>query len=128
MEEAVCRNLINKARKAQRNAYAPYSKFTVGAALLAEDGTIYTGCNVENASYGLSMCAERNAIFHAAAAGCRSIRAIAIAGDSDGYTTPCGACRQVMAEFHMGDVIMVKPDDTYIVVPLKELLPYTFEL
>lgn len=128
IDDVLCRRLVDKARQAQQHAYAPYSKFTVGAALLAGDGTIYTGCNVENSSYGLTICAERNAIFHAVACGCRDFRAIAIAGSSSGYTVPCGACRQVMAEFNIADVIMVRSDDTYTVVPLQELLPYTFTL
>ena len=90
--------LITAAQAARRNAYAPYSHFTVGAALLAQDGTIYTGCNVENASYGLSICAERNAVFHAVASGTRDFLAVAVATENG--VTPCGACRQVLAEFN----------------------------
>ena len=128
MDGQACRRLIAAARKVQENAYAPYSKFTVGAALLAEDGTVYTGCNVENASYGLTICAERNAIFHAVACGCHTFQAIAIAGDGKGFTSPCGACRQVMAEFSIPQVIMAEADDTYVIKTLDDLLPSSFSL
>ena len=91
--------LVEAARAARANAFAPYSKFAVGAALLCEDGTIVQGCNVENSSYPLTMCAERNAVFSAVASGRRTFSAIAIAGPSDARTSPCGACRQVLIEF-----------------------------
>ena len=128
IDDASCRALIAAARQIQQNAYAPYSHFPVGAAVLAADGTVYTGCNVENSSYGLSCCAERNAIFHGAACGCRQFQAIAIVGDAAGFTMPCGACRQVMAEFQIPHVIVTKPDDTYHVMTLEELLPHLFSL
>lgn len=128
IDDASCRALIAAARQMQQNAYAPYSHFTVGAAVLAADGTVYTGCNVENSSYGLSCCAERNAIFHGVACGCRQFQAIAIVGDAEGFTMPCGACRQVMAEFQIPHVIVTKPDDTYHVMTLEELLPHLFSL
>lgn len=128
IDDASCRALIAAARQTQQNAYAPYSHFTVGAAVLAADDTVYTGCNVENSSYGLSCCAERNAIFHGAACGCRQFQAIAIVGDAAGFTMPCGACRQVMAEFQIPYVIVTKPDDTYRIMMLEELLPHSFSL
>jgi len=92
-------DLMLSAREAAESAYCPYSKYPVGAALLGVDGEIYTGCNVENASYGLSMCAERSAVFNAVGCGCRQFLALALAGGKDKAATPCGACRQVLAEF-----------------------------
>jgi cytidine deaminase len=92
-------DLVEAARAARGNAFAPYSKFAVGAALLCEDGTVVSGCNVESASYPLTMCAERNAVFAAVAGGRQRFSAIAIAGPSDVRTSPCGACRQILSEF-----------------------------
>lgn len=92
--------LMQRAREARAHAYAPYSRFPVGAALLAEDGTVFTGCNVENASYGLTNCAERTAIFKAVSEGRTTFRAIAVVGPQDDLPcAPCGACRQVLYEF-----------------------------
>lgn len=91
--------LMKAAREAREKAYVPYSRFKVGAALLTEDGQIYTGCNVENASYGLANCAERTAIFKAVSEGHRRFTAIAVIADTEGPCSPCGACRQVMSEF-----------------------------
>lgn len=123
-------DLLAAARAAARNAHAPYSHYPVGAALLGEDGAIYTGCNVENASYGLTLCAERNALTHAIAQGCRAFRALALVTPTP--ATPCGACRQVLAEFcaptlpiHMG---APSPADPIRTLTLGDLLPHTFTL
>jgi len=91
--------LIHKAIQAKETSYSPYSKFRVGAAVMTDDGEIFAGCNVENASYGLAICAERNAIFQAVFAGNRKIVAVAVSSDEQTFITPCGACRQVIAEF-----------------------------
>ncbi|MGE1063372.1 cytidine deaminase [Megasphaera paucivorans] len=128
IEDAAVAILIKKAREAQQNAYAPYSHFSVGAAVLTEDTRIYTGCNVENASYGLTMCAERNAIYNAVAGGCRVFRALALVGTGPDWITPCGACRQVMEEFHIPEIILTKSNDTYKIVSLRALLPHAFGL
>lgn len=128
IEDAAVAILIKKAREAQQNAYAPYSHFSVGAAVLTEDTRIYTGCNVENASYGLTMCAERNAIYNAVAGGCRVFRALALVGTDPDWITPCGACRQVMEEFHIPEIILTKSNDTYKIVSLRALLPHAFGL
>ncbi|MEO8353379.1 MAG: cytidine deaminase [Chthoniobacteraceae bacterium] len=94
-------DLLEAAKASRENAYAPYSKFTVGAAIRARDGRIFSGCNVENLSFGLTICAERNAVFAAVAAGVRDFSSIAIVADSKTPVTPCGACRQVLAEFNL---------------------------
>lgn len=91
--------LVKSAREAASQAYCPYSHYPVGAALLTVDGQIYTGCNVENVSYGLSNCAERTALFKAVSAGCRKFAALAVAGGTKRAAAPCGACRQALAEF-----------------------------
>ena len=130
--------LIEEAMKARQMAYAPYSHYLVGAALVVPSGKIYTGCNVENASYGLANCAERTAIFKAVSEGQRHIDAIAITGapldenEEGGYAYPCGACRQVMAEFlpESGDidVIVARSAEDYKLLKLSELLPNTFSI
>jgi len=91
--------LLSRAEEARRNAYAPYSKFRVGAALLAKDGRVFDGCNVENSSFGLSICAERNALFKAVSEGAREFDAIAVTAGSEQGASPCGACRQALYEF-----------------------------
>ena len=104
--------LIAAATEAALKAYAPYSKFRVGAAVLADDGTIYTGVNVENRSYGLTVCAERNAIAHAVAMGMKRIKAIAVySPDSENPLPPCGACRQVITEFSVPDAVVLCCDN-----------------
>ena len=147
MKDEVRKLLIDEAIKARNMAYAPYSKYLVGAALVVPSGRVYTGCNIENASYGLTICAERTAIFKAVSEGQRHIDAIAIVGaplfeddssDEGGskgendYAFPCGACRQVLAEFlpESGDidVIVAKSQDDYRVFKLSELLPHTFSI
>ncbi len=98
--------MLAAARKARAKAYAPHSDFRVGAAVLGSDGRIYSGCNVENCSLGLTFCAERNAIFAMVAAGERTIREVLVIGDTDEYLPPCGACRQVIAEFAAPEVVV----------------------
>ncbi|HOK40921.1 MAG TPA: cytidine deaminase [bacterium] len=119
--------LIKKAKEAREKAYAPYSKYKVGAALLTTDGKIFTGCNVENASYGLTNCAERTAIFKAVSEGAKKFKAIAIVLDTEEYGAPCGACRQVIREFGTEiDVIMATVKGKYEIMKIKDLLPYSF--
>ncbi len=127
--------LIKKAIEAAEFAYVPYSHFHVGAALLCKDGSIYTGCNIENASYSLVNCAERTAIFKAVSEGKKEFESIVIHGYLEGseemeYAYPCGACRQVMSEFAGRDfeVIMANSVDDYKITTLAELLPYSFKL
>ena len=129
MESQKTRLLVAEARAARRKAYAPYSKFRVGAALLTAGGKVYRGCNIENASYGLTVCAERVTFFNAISAGERRFVAIAIA--SDGAATPCGACRQVMSEFAQNLKVLVadaKRGGLVKTFLLDELLPNRFSL
>lgn len=125
--------LADMALEARKQAYTPYSNYTVGAALLTADNKIYSGCNIENASYGATNCAERTAFFKAVSEGERDFKAIAIAGGIRGqeptdYAYPCGICRQVMKEFCGDDfqIIVVKSSADYQVFTLAELLPYGF--
>ncbi|MBC2579240.1 cytidine deaminase [Clostridium sp. DJ247] len=122
------RSLIIAALDGRKNAYVPYSNFRVGAAVLVEDGTIYNGCNIENASYGATNCAERTAIFKAVSEGHKEIEAIAIIGIQNDYTYPCGICRQVIAEFSSEHtkIILAKNENEYIVKSLEEILPGAF--
>ena len=119
--------LVALAKEAMKNAYAPYSKFQVGAALLAKDGRVFTGCNVENASYGATNCAERTAIFKAVSEGYREFDAIAIVASSGDLASPCGICRQVLAEFMPeGKVILDSNEKGMVTYSVRELLPLGF--
>ena len=121
--------LIEKAKDASKNAYAPYSNFRVGACVLTDNGNIYTGCNFENASYGLSICAERNAIGSAIANGENKIKVVAIYSPNMDNCTPCGACRQVINEFKTEETVVITiAGDKLIVKTIEELLPGGFEL
>ena len=119
--------LIRKALEVRENAYVPYSHFKVGAALLATSGKVYTGCNVESASYGGTNCAERTALFKAVSEGEKEYKAIAVVGDPATYTFPCGICRQVLVEFGTDlEVIVARTENDYKVFTLDELLPHSF--
>ena len=122
------RQLINLAVQASRNAYVPYSHFAVGAALECRDGTVFTGCNVENAALGSTICAERTAACKAVSEGHRDFDTIVIAGRSNDYCVPCGTCRQVMMEFAPElTVICLNKKGESKKFALKELLPYGFD-
>ena len=120
--------LIDLAVKTSENAYVPYSHFPIGAVLVTDEGKIYTGVNVENASFGLTNCGERTAIFKAVSEGERSFKELIIYGQTEKPVSPCGACRQVMAEFFEPDlpVTLVAKDKSTVVMTVKELLPYSF--
>ncbi|RCX13846.1 cytidine deaminase [Anaerobacterium chartisolvens] len=122
--------LLKHAFRAKEYAYAPYSGFKVGAALITAGGRVYTGANIENASYGATCCAERTAVFSAVSCGDRKIAAIAIASDSENTIFPCGICRQVLTEFGDGemDIVCGKRNGEYTVYKLHELIPQAFEL
>ena len=126
--------LIRQAMEARKMAYAPYSGFFVGAALECKDGTVYTGCNIENASFSPTNCVERTAFFKAVSEGQREFRRIAIVGGKEGEMvapSPCGVCLQVMAEFCEAaqfEIIMARSEDDYTVRKLAELLPNSFSL
>jgi len=121
--------LIEAAKQATKNAYAPFSKFKVGAALLGSDGRVYTGVNVENSSYGLTICAERTAIFKAVSEGCTKFARIAVYSNCTPPATPCGACRQVLYEFSPDlQVICVNNQNEIVRFDLKQLLPEGFRL
>jgi cytidine deaminase len=120
-------DLISAARAARDHAYVPYSHFPVGAALLTENGTLFTGCNVENASYGLACCAERTAIFKAVSEGHRRFTVMAVIGDTAGPCSPCGACRQVMSELGPNaKVILTNLLGETRLTTVQELLPGAF--
>ena len=129
------RELIELAIKARKNAYIPYSHYAVGAALIAGSGKVYTGCNIENAAYGPTNCAERTAIFKAVSEGEREIKVIAVVAAPEqqdapfaAYALPCGVCRQVIAEFAADDirVLLAKSPDDYLDMTLDEILPLRF--
>jgi cytidine deaminase len=125
--DAIVQEMRAAARTAMRNAYSPYSKFRVGAAVLTADGEIFAGCNVENASYGLTSCAERNAIFQTVAKGHRKLRAVVIVTDTKELTPPCGACRQVINEFgQKAEVFIFGRGKTGQKITLSKLLPRAF--
>ena len=136
MDEKMIQRMITAAIEARRNAYAPYSHYLVGASVLTENGRIYSGCNVENASYGATNCAERTAIFKAVSEGVRRIRALCVIGGNEKYAdevpdeaTPCGICRQVIREFaDPADcpIIIVKSLTDYRITDLATLLPESF--
>ena len=121
--------LIAKALEAREKAYCPYSQFMVGAAVLGEDGKVYTGCNIENASYGMTVCAERTAIFKMVSEGCRKFTALAVVGGGDGDSAPCLACRQVMTEFCADwktPVYVSGPSGVIYTHPMDEICPLPF--
>lgn len=123
------RELLEIAKKAMENAYAPYSHFKVGAALLCADGTVFSGCNIENASYGASNCAERTAVFNAVSEGYRDFSAIAIVSSGGGETFPCGICRQVLAEFAPNiRVVLSDKENNPVSCKFQEIMPYIFSL
>ncbi|WP_446742247.1 cytidine deaminase [Silvibacterium acidisoli] len=131
LTDALKSQLLALARRAAEHAYAPYSGFRVGAALLLDDGTIVSGCNVENASFGLTSCAERNALFTAIGAGgaTRRIIAVTVTNLNDAPSPPCGACRQVLSEFVSADAVISFPGPGGMEsVPFAALFPYTFSL
>lgn len=122
------KQLIDEAIAASKQAHVPYSQFHVGAALLTTDGKIYRGCNIENASYGLTNCAERTAIFKAVSEGDKQFSAIAVVGDTDGPISPCGACRQVLAEFcdNHTQIILANLKGDFVITNINEILPGYF--
>ena len=127
LDETVRQQLLDQARRAREAAYAPYSSFKVGAAVLTAAGEIFSGCNIENASLGATICAERVAIFTAVAAGCRDLTVLAVFADTPDPVAPCGLCRQVLAEFSPDcRVVMANTAGQIRLANLKELLPLAF--
>ena len=123
------RELLKMAKEAAKFAYVPYSHFPVGAALECADGTVYTGCNVENAALGSTICAERTAVCKAVSEGRREFTRIAIYGEGQNYCMPCGACRQVLSEFSNDmEVLCTKAGGRYVSYRLNQLMPYKFKL
>ncbi len=126
VEAEVAERLTAAACRARERAYAPYSDFAVGAAVRCADGRVFEGCNIENASYGLTICAERVALFAAVAAGCRQIDAIAIAGPGAEPVSPCGACRQVMVELAPDATVIMAGEEGRRVRRVTDLMPEAF--
>jgi cytidine deaminase len=129
-QDPATQDLIIKGVSARELAYCPYSKFQVGAALLCTDGTIFTGCNVENVSYGITVCAEQTAIVKAVSSGNKNYKALVVSADNgDTFVSPCGACRQFIAEFGSEtDVYLAKPDlSKVLITSIKNLLPLNFK-
>lgn len=128
MDQEIKEKMFKKAKEAQKNAYVPYSEFPLGAAVLTEDGSIYTGVNIENASFSLTNCAERSAIFTAVSQGERKIKALLIVSSTKNPVPPCGACRQVIQEFTDGDieVVMMTAEGKELTMTSTELLPGAF--
>lgn len=128
MEKNLKEKLFKEAKKAQKNAYVPYSEFPLGAAVLTEDGSIYSGTNIENSAYGLTNCAERSAIFSAVSSGNRKIKALLLVSSTESPVTPCGSCRQVINEFADGEIeiIMMTGDGKELSMSNQELLPGAF--
>jgi cytidine deaminase len=126
VEPAVREDLIARAREALGAAYAPYSHFKVGVALLATDGSVFRGCNSENPSLMLSMCAERVALYKALSEGAGTFRAMAIVSSDGGFCYPCGACRQVLREFAPGLVLLLSSEDGVETLTVEDLLPHPF--
>lgn len=128
LSQSSVEQLVAEAIEARKNAYVPYSCFAVGAAVLAADGRIYRGCNIENAAYGLTNCAERTAIFKAISEGARDLTAIAVVTATTGVASPCGACRQVMAELGPAmAVILANLDGKRCITDVPSLLPGAFD-
>lgn len=122
------RELYDAAVAARKNAYIPYSHFAVGAAVRCASGKVYAGCNIENASYGLCVCGERNAMFNAVSAGERDLLTLCVVADTTGPVSPCGACRQVMSEFKIKTIILANLKGDCFLCTLEDLLPYGFKL
>ncbi|MGD8440162.1 MAG: cytidine deaminase [Holophagae bacterium] len=127
MNEQQIDELVAAAENARANAYAPYSGFAVGAAVMTDDGRVFVGCNVENASYGLGVCAERHAVGAAVAAGCRTFVGLAVVTAASPPAAPCGACRQVLAEFGDFPVVLANSDNVRKTTSVGRLLPSAFD-
>ncbi|KAJ5067875.1 cytidine deaminase [Anaeramoeba ignava] len=126
LSEEEIKELIEGAIKGKEKAYAPYSNFHVGACILTETGEKFSGCNVESASYGLTICAERTAVFKAVSEGFTKFKAISVISDADSFTFPCGACRQVLVEFGDFVVLVLKSDKSVFFTTTYKLLPFHF--